>query len=56
MTDKPELCNAEELLALLRGIETVTDMLRAMAVHATASYTAARAAQIEKDATGATSH
>jgi hypothetical protein len=56
MTDKPELCNAEELLALLRGIETVTDTLRAMAVHATASYIAAHAAQAEKEIACATSH
>jgi hypothetical protein len=56
MTDKPELCDAAELLELLRGIESVINTLHAMAVHATASYIAAHAAQIEKDVANATSH
>jgi hypothetical protein len=56
MSDRPELCNAEELLELLRGIETVVDTLRAMAAHATTSYIAAHTAQAEKELTTATSH
>jgi hypothetical protein len=56
MSDKPELCDTAELLELLRGIESVIDTLRAMAVHATASYVAAHAAQAEKEITNATSH
>jgi hypothetical protein len=56
VTETTDLATPEELIELLKSIETIIDTLRAVAAHTTAAFIGAYAAQLEKDVSGATSH